>query len=439
MKFLYEKTSLVSEAEIANLSKKLIPYASHLGEAVKSGNYDAPESSINLPSDDELFGKVLELKKSLAIEKLKYIVVVGIGGSNLGTQAIYDALCGYADLFTPDRFPKMIFVDTNNVSFLRELMTFLDKKLIIKEEVVINVISKSGGTIETMANAEVLIGELQKKFPGILNQVVVTTDFESKLWKIAQVKKIATLAIPKSVGGRYSVFSAVGLFPLALLGVDIEGFRAGALEARAVSLTLDPLRNPALISASILYTHYKVGKNINDNFFFNSELESLGKWYRQLMGESIGKEKDLKGNVVKVGITPTVSIGSTDLHSMGQLYYGGPKDKITTFMYVEDTDKSKEIPIHQQFFAEAVSGIEGRSLSYIMGAIFRGVKTSYAQHTMPFTEIVIDEISARSLGEYMQFKMIEIMYLAQLLEVNDFDQPAVELYKNEVRKILSTK
>jgi glucose-6-phosphate isomerase len=152
------------------------------------------------------------------------------------------------------------------------------------------------------------------------------------------------------------------------------------------------------------------------------------------MGESIGKERSLQGDVVHAGITPTVSLGSTDLHSVEQLYLGGPKDKITTFI-----SSKKVVAVNvpdERTFPELVTMIAGKSAETIMTAILEGVKIAHQKADLPFMEVVLDGIDEYSLGAYMQFKMLEMMYLGQLLNVNSFDQPNVESYKVETKQIL---
>ena len=436
MQLKFTETAKLDSAELSKSADELVSYIEHLHKVVEADNYNADEASINLPADENLFEEVMKLRNEMATSELKYIVDIGIGGSNLGTKAIYDALFGFFDVYEPDRYPKMIFADTNNPETLDKINQLLKNDLRSSEEVLINVISKSGGTTETVANAEIIVSALKEKFPDINSRVIITSDEGSKLWQKAEELGMARLAIPKTVGGRFSVFSAVGLFPLACCGVDIQKLRAGALRVRQQSLDKEIETNPALASALILFTHYRNGKNINDNFFFNQQLESIGKWYRQLMGESIGKEKDLKNKVVNEGITPTVSTGSTDLHSMAQLYFGGPKDKVTTFVYARSNEPEIKVP-ENQLFPELVENITGKPAKQLIDAIYEGTKIATANAEVPFMEVLLDDLTEYSLGEFLQFKMIEMMYLGKLLNLNTFDQPNVEAYKIETKKILS--
>lgn len=434
MKFIHKDSSQLAEEQIVEAGKSLQTYVQRLNDLKAAGGYAEAEGSINLAADEALLESVLLLSKQKATEKLRYIIDIGIGGSNLGTKAVYDALYGAYDVVEPQRFPKMIFLDTVDEGTLHKV-TQLITTLHDKEEVLVNAISKSGSTTETISNLEVVTGALKEKFGDIWDRVVITTDDNSNFMQEAQKKGISTLSVPKLIGGRYSVLSAVGLFPLACCGIDVKALRNGALSIREACLKMCVDENPAMLSAIFLYLHNKEGRNINDNFFFQPSMESLGKWYRQLMGESIGKEHNLQGEAVRVGITPTVSIGSTDLHSVAQLYYGGPADKCTTFVWIEHSKNETKVPHEVDF--PLVSHIADKKIYSIIEAIRQGVMISYKNHKMPFVEVVLDSVQEEELGAYLQFKMMEMMFLAQLFNVNAFDQPHVEVYKAEMKKILA--
>lgn len=419
-----------ASVEIEGALKHLEAYTARLQQIRQSGAYAEPESSLNLSGDEALLEHVKTVTAQKVTSALKYSVVVGIGGSNLGTKAVYDALVGARDTLDPERFPKMLFAETTDPEWLAQVCRLL-RTLSAPEEVLVTVISKSGGTTETLANFEVIMQTLREKFGDVNGRVIAITDEGSRLWQAAVAKDISHLAIPTPVGGRYSVLSAVGLLPLASVGIDVERLRAGASEVLDLCLGQD---NLAAQSAATLALSREHGCVMNDNFFFHPELESVGKWYRQLMGESIGKEKSLDGEIVHAGITPTVSLGSTDLHSVGQLYLGGPKDKLTTFVSVRKV-AAVAVP-SERVFPELVPMIDGKSAADIMMAILEGVKIAYQKADLPFMEVVLDAVDEYSIGAYLQFKMLEMMYLGQLLNVNSFDQPNVESYKVETKQIL---
>jgi glucose-6-phosphate isomerase len=435
MQFLHSLTSGVPGSALAKSVSFLSEYADRVKEASVGRGYLFAESSVALPFDEDHLDSSRTLADSMRAG-LKYILLVGIGGSNLGARAVYDALFGNFDAIEPERFPKMICLDTVDPEYIEKIKLFLATRVKDKKELVVVVISKSGTTTETVFNAEVVTAALKARFGEASDRIVAITDEGSLLWQFAGEKKIARLAIPKIVGGRYSVFSAVGVFPLLLCGIDVGELLRGARDMAALCVIKDSNDNPAMLSASIIAHHGNNGKNINDNFFFHPELESLGKWYRQLMGESIGKEFNDSGKMVNAGITPTVSVGSTDLHSLAQLYLGGPKDKLTTFVWAS-SKKTEDVVSDPLYYSGLADAVAGKRASEIMTAIYGGVKAAYQKNGLPFTEIVFGGLSPYAIGEYMQFKMCEMMYLAQLLHVNAFDQPAVEKYKEETRSLLS--
>src|SRR3989344_482754 len=435
IELIYQDTADIDPVDLSSGEQELKEYLGLVNKVMESGRYDEPESSINLSFDEGFKKSLLERVKEEKNPGLKYIVVVGIGGSNLGTMALYQALRGM-DVFMHDKDPKIIFIDTVSPPLIAKAIGFLNNQINSPEEIIVNMISKSGETTETVVNFEIVYETLKNKFGDKAHdRLVFTTDKGSKLWNIAESKNLKLLEIPQKVGGRYSVFSASGLFPLGLANFDIEGFWEGAAEMTKRCLRYETYENPALVSAVIAAHHYKNGIIINNNFFFNPELKSVGKWYTQLMSESIGREYNLKGERVNVGITPVVSIGSTDLHSMAQLYLGGRKDKLTQFIYASQKDNAPKVPT-ELFMPGLVDDIGGKSVADIMDAIFYGIKIAYIKNNLPFTEIVMHKISEDTLGQYMQLKMMEMMFLARLLGVNAFDQPKVEDYKRETREIL---
>lgn len=434
MKLLLSASTTYALDEVLASASHALGYIEHLQQVAHADTYDDEAASLHLAFDDALLEQVEQVCAQKVTKALRYIFVVGIGGSNLGTKAVYDALYGFGDVAAVDR-PKLIFIDTTNEVMLRYLTDTLIPTLAHPEEYVLVAISKSGGTTETLANAEILLAALYEHVGSPQERIVVITDDGSAFAQAAEAGGITTLSIPHHVGGRYSVLSAVGLFPLMALGVDVVALRQGARDIRAYCLNTDIAHNPAWQSAALLAFALRDGKTINDSFVFNSELESLGKWYRQLLGESIGKEYTRSGTQVRIGITPTVSVGSTDLHSVGQLYLGGPKDKLTTFMYAAPADNALVVP-SARMFPGTVSIIEGKSTTDIMSAILGGVKIAYNKQQLPFMEIELAAITPYELGACMQFKMIEMMILGHLLEVNPFDQPNVESYKVETRELL---
>ncbi|MCW4019956.1 MAG: hypothetical protein NWF14_01820 [Candidatus Bathyarchaeota archaeon] len=435
LKFFYAD-SLVAQEKVFETAEKLAPEIENMVNATSKG-YADERASISLPDDRDMLGRVervIDDKRRLSPD---YLIIVGTGGSNLGTMAVQEAVLGrlYNHL---NPATKVLYADTVDSDYNNNIFEIVRPVLKRDGNVVVNCISKSGTTMETIANFETILDLLRRYKKDYKKHVVVTSDRESKLWNLALEKGFDVLEIPKIVGGRYSVFSPVGLFPLGLLGVKIEDLLDGARFVRNLCTQKNVHENPATIYAAIKYLHYTKGKNIFDLFLFSNDLEAVGKWNRQLTAESLGKEFNKKGKRVNVGITPTVSIGSTDLHSMAQLYLGGPYDKFTTFVSVEKENSNLFVP-SLEGYSKLVSGIQGRSLKTLMDAILEGTKRAFRNNKRPFVEVTLPDKSERSIGQFLQFKMMETICMGYLLDVNPFDQPNVESYKKETRRILSEK
>jgi glucose-6-phosphate isomerase len=426
--------AIIPQQRILETAERLRPEIRNMANAISEG-YEGDLASLYLPDDRLMLGKVRQAIGETLQLKPVYLIVVGIGGSNLGTIAIQEAVLGklYNQLTAST---KVLYADTVDSDGINNIITLVKPVLEKGGNIVLNVVSKSGTTTETIANAEVFIDLLRGNKKDYKNCINVTSDKGSELWNIAIREGFNALEIPKKVGGRYSVFSPAGLFPLGLLGINIERLLDGATCMKEACIDTNIEKNPAAISAAVQYLHYESGKNISDLFLFANDLESLGKWCRQLMAESLGKEFNKKGGTVNIGITPVISIGSTDLHSMAQLYLGGPYDKFTTFLSVENSNSHIHVPTLKGF-SKLVYGIQGKSLEGIMSAIVEGTKTAFRKGGRPFMEVKLPCKSEYPIGQFLQFKMIETIYLGYLLDINPFDQPNVESYKNETRKILA--
>ncbi len=433
MKFTFNTSNAIESGVIVSRGLSLSSYITQLRSVADTGSYGAPEASINLPLDEDLLAQVETLASGFRTPDLRYVFVIEIGGSNLGTKAIYDALYGARDA-VPHLQPRLIFVDTNDSELLTSYRDLVWTCTHVTECLLIS-ISKSGGTTETLANTEILLGVFREKWRTDTERLIVIADADSPYGVAARAKGIITLTMPTLVGGRFSVLSAVGLLPLAVIGVAVGELHKGAGDMRLTCLHPDIAHNPAAQSAIVQAVMYEKGIHIHNTFVFQSNLESVGRWYRQLLGESIGKER-ADGTIV--GIAPVISVGSTDLHSVGQLYLGGPKDTVTTFVCNAFISEVPKVPAEKRVFPELVPMIAGKSTDEIMKAIFEGTKEAYNNRGLPFMEIELEGINPYELGAFLQFKMIEVMYLGQLLSVNPFNQPAVELYKIGTKRILET-
>ena len=438
IKLSKKDTLLLDEKLFQENAKRLGSYLSKMSEIISVGDYETDEAFLNLPTDKKLRDDIKKVAEKFISNKLKYVFVIGIGGSSLGAMAVYEALFGKIGIYKKEG-PKLIFLDTNNPTYVRGIINLIEKEITSPEEFVVNVICKSGMTTEPLVNFEIVYNALLEKFGDKLilsKRTVMTIGDDTKLWEISNKLGFHIFVIPKKVGGRYSVFSQVGLFPLCLAGVNIDELEKGAEEMREKCVAKDSDNNPALLSAVSIYQHMLSGRNILNTFFFNAELESFGKWYCQLVSDSIGKEFDREGKSVRKGITVLTSIGSTDLHSTAQLFLGGPDDKITFFVH---SLKNSGISIPKNILlTDIAKDLEGRDTSEIMRAILGGVEITYGKRNLPYLDIELESISAYTIGALMQYKMMEVIFLAELLNLNAFDQPNVESYKIETRKILES-
>jgi len=438
MKLLAGNSSSIELDEIKAFESRIGAYLSRLRHIVEVGGYESPEGVLNATSDVHMADEISALVRGMRTVRLKYVFVIGIGGADLGAKAIYDAGFGTFDVLEPGRYPKAVFIETSESEQLLKTCHLIEHDIASPDEIAVCVISRSGTTTETIINAEVVLSALRKKFgENATGRVVVITAKDTELARIAGEGRYHRIEYEPSISGRFSVFSPVGMVPLGLIGIDIDSFRRGANDMRDVCLGEYISENPSSLSAVFHLHHYKEGIRISDNFYFHPQLESLGKWYRQLMAESLGKETDANGQVVRTGIMPVVSIGTTDLHSVTQLNLAGPKDKITSFIWSQERERSIDIP-SQGRFLELIPAIKNQPVTRVMNAILSGVKVAYDKEHLPYIEIMLSGITPHGLGEYMMHKMIEIMILGDLLGVNTFNQPKVEIYKEETRKILAT-
>ncbi|KXK00061.1 MAG: Glucose-6-phosphate isomerase [Parcubacteria bacterium OLB19] len=416
MNISYFDDSRITEKTIKSKITKLGQYRQEIRENMEENNSDVPEYSLYYPKDFTLHSNITELAKTY--KNIKHLVVIGIGGSNLGTEAIHQVL--------DEGKVKLSVLDTVSAYNLAVLLDEL-KKYKKATQLTICIISKSGSTTETLSNASVLIEELKHHFGEEINQqLIFIGDPKTEVEKYAKKISAHYVAMPKIIGGRYSVATAVGLIPLALLGHDTDEFISGYLDASKDEYETITAENSARLALYLQnkYHHY--------NFFaFEPRLEKLGEWYRQLFAESLGKETTKNGKPVKDAMLPTIST-PVELHSVGQLYFSKITTVYTDFVTFDDekfdfkTTKSNKL----------ASGLKNLSLQEIVTGLYGGVIGAYQERELPYRATILDESLPYSLGLFMGMRLREIMYTANLMDVNAFDQPNVELYKIKTKEIL---
>lgn len=395
--------------------------------------YDSVYASLYAPFDDSMHKAMITCAQQYKKLEPAMLIIIGIGGSNLGAQAIQAAL----DMPLNEMLVR--YADTVDSDRIQALYEEADCLLRAGEIVVLNIITKSGTTTETIANSAIFTtlleshhGKEAKKY------IIVTTDTDSPLETIASQQGWHILQVPKNVGGRYAVFSPVGLFPLALMGVDIKSLLDGARDMITSCFHVNNQETIAIKSAIEIYTHYMHGFVINNFFPFSVDCQALGLWYRQLVAESLGKEYSITGKTVNTGITPTISIGSTDLHSIVELHLSGPQNTYTEFLSFASMQHHIEVPAESSL-TRLVPTIAGQCLKDLMEAMLLGTQRAYTEKKRPYMTILLPEKASYYIGQYMQWKMLEVMYLGALFGINPYIQPNVELYKKETRTILAKK
>lgn len=429
----YQESAGVDPALLDQVALQLQAVTQRYVHARSGSERHTPMDFVNVPFASEAYDTVVSLVERKKKLNPVVILVIGIGGSHLGAAACYQACA-------PDQsaaHPPLMFVDTVDPDFVSAALEQVQAILHAGKAVLINIITRSGSTLETIANAELFVALIKQFYPtNYYDYLVIITEKDSPLWHYAQKASVDCLEIPPAVGGRFSVFTPVGLFPLALGGVNTRDLLAGAQQVVDHCLAQDNAHNPAAVSAALLFLQYKKKVMQHDTFFFALALEGVGRWYRQLLAESIGKEKNKDGQIVNVGITPTVSLGTTDLHSVGQLYLGGPFNRFTTFVSYQSYDHPLPIPQVREFGALSAA-VADKSLAVVYQSILQGVQQAYKNAERPFMSIVLPQKSAVYVGQFMQYAMMQVCYLGFLLDVDPFDQPEVERYKIETKKILS--
>ena len=406
---LTDKTLNIKIAKLSN-------YRLSIKKSTDENNTEIPEYSLYYPKDWALHETITKLRHEY--KGIKHLVLVGIGGSNLGTEAVHSVL--------DNGKIELSVLDTISAHVLSVVLEKLNKYK-KASQIAVCVISKSGNTTETLANASVLIEELKHRFgDAIYKQLIFIGDPKTEVEKYAKKISAHYIYMPKVVGGRYSVATAVGLVPLALLGHNTDDFIAGYLDASKEEYETISADSAARIAFYLQnkYHHY--------NFFaFDPRLEWLGKWYRQLFAESLGKETTLDDKPVKEAMLPTIST-AVELHSVGQLYFSKVTEVYTDFVTFDDEEVDFKVPKSSSLGKK----LKGLSMQEITTGLYGGVIGAYQDRQLPYRATIFDESLPYSLGLFMGMRLREVMYVANLMNINAFDQPNVELYKVKTKEIL---
>ena len=384
---------------------------------------------MDLPYKKDEAGQIASFA-SEASRKFENFVVLGIGGSALGTIALQTALnpSFYNLMPAPKRKTPRLFVEDNvDPERIANMLDILDPK-----KTLFNVITKSGGTAETMSALLIVRDAIARKLgPGaVRDHLVATTDREKgNLRKIADAEGLTSFLVPDGVGGRFSVLTPVGLLPAAMVGINIGALLDGAamMDRRCKSSVLS--KNPALMSAALQYlADTKKAKHIQVMMPYSNALKDVADWFRQLWAESLGKKFSLDGKVVHAGQTPVKAVGATDQHSQVQLYGEGPNDKTFTFIRVEKFRKDVTIPKGYPDI-EGISYLSGHTMGELLNAEQKATEIALTGFNRPNCTISLPSINESTLGQLLYMLEMQTAYAGSLYGIDPFDQPGVEAGK----------
>lgn len=420
--------------------------AAHVRRQHKVLREDRREGRIgfyDLYKDTRTFDLVEKTAAKFLARGYENLVVLGIGGSALGITALTTAIkrpyYNLMDAAGRKGMPRLFVMDNVDPDTFDAMLA-----LCPPEKTLFNVISKSGETAETVAQLLIVVKRIEETLgAGAMKRHVVVTagakndDDRANALRFAQKEyQLTAFDIPKNVGGRYSVFTPVGMFPAAMLGMDLNAFRDGCGAMDRHCSKADMNANPAYLRAALHYlAATKKGKSISVMMPYSDRLRDVADWYRQLWAESLGKNRDLEGRKVEVGQTPIKSLGVTDQHSQLQLYLDGPNDKLLTILDVNDFDSQVAIP---NLFrrVKAIGHLRKSSLKALFAAECAATRETLVQAQRPTIRVTVPRVNEHSVAQLLYMLEVETAMAGRLFGVNAFDQPAVEAIKDRTRREL---
>lgn len=409
--------------DLANLGFEITQQNSKLQEftEVKKKILSRQQGFLDLPFDSKNLENVQSFIKSIQ-GKYSTVVLIGIGGSSLGPKCILQALGQQSKktVYIIDNIdPDEIFGVHGKLDYTQTL--FL-------------VVTKSGTTPETIATYLYFREKANELHLDPKNHFVYITDPENGYLRTKGVEEgITMFEIPQNVGGRFSVLSNVGLVFAALVGVNLEEMLDGAAKVTSEFLSDEIGLNNSWNLGQAQYLSGQNGKNIVVVFPYSSRLNSFGDWYVQLLSESIGKEFDLNGNQVNVGLTPVPAVGATDQHSQLQLFKEGPNDKLIVFLNVLNFEHQVSITSIDHKGLEYLSG---HTFNELIQAEYQATKQSLTESGKPNISIEIPEVTAFYLGQLFQTMELAVACIGELYNIDTFNQPGVERGKVLTKEIL---
>lgn len=408
----------ISEKEILKYKKEVLKAHTNLHE--KQGAGSDFLGWVNLKIDVQELEKI-KVAASKIRKQSDVLIVIGIGGSYLGSKAVIDAL---SHTFNP----KNVIFAGNNMSadYLNDLLDYIKDK-----DISLNVISKSGTTIEPALTFKVLREYIEEKYgeDKAKDRIFVTTDKEKGvLKKLADEKGYETFVVPDDIGGRYSVFTAVGLLPIASAGINIDRLLDGVYSAEKKYSSLE--NNDCYDYAVARNIMYKKKKKIELLVNYEPKLHYISEWWKQLFGESEGKEEK--------GIFPASVDNTTDLHSMGQYIQEGERILFETVINIKKPYRDFTLTC-EEGSPDALDYLNGKTLNEINHKAMEGTVIAHVNGKVPNIMIEVDKLDEFNLGELLYFFEKACGISGHLLGVNPFNQPGVEAYKKEMFRLLGRK
>jgi len=417
-----------------NLQQEFDNYKEKIAEIISDLNKRKDKNGqklqwMNLAYNEETIWYVKEYA-SMVKDRFENILVLGIGGSALGGLALTEALLKpYWNLLSEEQrnnLPRIFFLDNIDPDSMNGLLEALDL-----EKTLVNVITKSGDTAETMSQF-MIVKDILKKSLGdnYRYNIVATTDKKTGILRqISEQEGYKTFVVPDDVGGRFSVFSAVGLLPCALVGLDIDEIINGVKDMDLMLKNTDINNNIAAQNALIHYLmDTKKGKTHSVMMPYSSRLRYVSDWFVQLWAESLGKNVDKEGNPVQIGPTPIKALGVSDQHVQIQLYNEGPNNKIINFVRVENFDTTLEIP--RIFEYTGIGYLGGKTLNQLMDAEADSTKVALSDRCRPTVTITLDKVDSYNVAQLLYLLEVQTAIAGELYNIDAFNEPGIEQAKN---------
>ena len=383
---------------------------------------------LNLPTEYDKF-EFARIK--LSAEKIQkdsdVLLVIGIGGSYLGARAVIESLTPYFVQNNPDKkVPEILYVGNNlSSTYISEVIDYIADK-----DISINVISKSGTTTEPAIAFRIFREILENKYSlkEARKRIYVTTDKEKgALKELADKERYTTFVIPDNIGGRYSVLTAVGLLPIATAGIDIDELMEGARIAQDRYDDAELKYNECYKYAVLRNILYEKEKNIELLVTYEPKMHYFIEWWKQLFGESEGKEKK--------GIYPSGAEFTTDLHSLGQYIQEGRRNLFETVINIEKPERDIKLKLEEDDL-DNLNYLAGKNLSYVNKKAMEGTIQAHVDGDVPNVLINIEKLNANNMGQLIYFFELACAMSGKILGVNPFNQPGVEKYKANMFKLL---